>query len=372
MKKIKLIVYHPYSLTGGADNSLKRLVTNLNLKKFSITFVSLNKSILVTELKNKVKFINLKSYRAIYSILKLRNIVQDYRKLNKFKKIIVFSNQNFGNIISFISLMGIKNIKKIFIDRNHLDELSYSNNVVKIFKNNLIKILIKIIYKHADLVIGISKKLSLDLSKFTNAKVKTIYSPAYDLDIIKKATKKIYLKKKYKYIINVSRFTPRKDHYTTLKGFAIASKKIKNLKLILIGYGPEYEKIKYFIKKLKIKKKVMILKRTKNPYPYIKKSNLLVLSSKYEGMGNVLVEAILLNTPVISSNCNAGPSEILSNGKGGDLFKVSDYEELSKKIILHFENEDLLKKKLQFAKKKLFRFDIKKNAKIYSNIFEQI
>ena len=372
MKKIKLIVYHPYSLTGGADNSLKRLVTNLNLKKFSITFVSLNKSILVTELKNKVKFIDLKSYRAIYSILKLRNIVQDYRKLNKFKKIIVFSNQNFGNIISFISLMGIKNIKKIFIDRNHLDELSYSNNVVKIFKNNLIKILIKIIYKHADLVIGISKKLSLDLSKFTNAKVKTIYSPAYDLDIIKKATKKIYLKKKYKYIINVSRFTPRKDHYTTLKGFAIASKKIKNLKLILIGYGPEYEKIKYFIKKLKIKKKVMILKSTKNPYPYIKKSNLFIFSSNYEGFPNVINEALMLNTPVISSNCKSGPKEMLLNGKGGDFYPKKDYIRLRKLIENYLKNPKKLENKMKIARKQLWKFTIGRHVKLYHKLFFNI
>ena len=53
-------------------------------------------------------------------------------------------------------------------------------------------------------------------------------------------------------------------------------------------------------------------------------------------MGNILVEAITLNKPVISSNCNAGPSEILSNGKGGDLFNVSDYKQLSQKIVNYF------------------------------------
>ena len=98
-------------------------------------------------------------------------------------------------------------------------------------------------YNKADLVIGISHKLSNDLSKFINGKVKTIYSPAFDKSILNKASKKINLDNRFKYIINVSRFTKRKDHYTTLMAFKIASLKIKKLKLILIGYGPEYKNI---------------------------------------------------------------------------------------------------------------------------------
>lgn len=372
MKKIKLIIYHPYSRLGGADNSLKKLLEGLDTKKFSITFISLNNSIIKKDLRNKVKFINLNFSRAILSIFKLRRIVLNYKCSNKFSKIIIFSNQNYGNIISFISLFNLKNVKKIFIDRNHLDELNYSESFSKFLKNKLIKILIKLIYKHADLVIGISKKLSSDLSNFANTNVKTIYSPAFDKSIIRKATKKINLPKKYNYIINVSRFTKRKDHFTSIYGFKLASEKIKNLKLILIGYGPEYQNIKKLIQRLKIQKKVLIFQNINNPYPYIKKSSLLILSSKYEGMGNVLVEAITLNTPVISSNCKAGPSEILLHGKGGYLFEVSNFKDLSNKIIKYFKNKKILKKKLNIAKKELYRFELTRHIKIYTNVFERI
>ena len=359
-------------MLGGADNSLKKLLQRLDSKKFSITFVSLNISILKKDLKSKVKFINLNTSRAIFSIFKLRNIILNYKYSNKFSKIIVFSNQNFGNIVSYFSLFQIKNIKKIFIDRNHLEELNYSDSFSKFLKNILIKVLIKLIYKHGDLVIGISRKLSKDLSNFTNTKVKTIYSPAFDKSILKKASKKINLSSKFDYIINVSRFTKRKDHFTSIQGFKLASEKIKNLKLILIGYGPEYQNIKKLIQKLKIKKKVLILKNVNNAYPYIKKSSLLVLSSKYEGMSNVLVEAIVLNTPVISSNCKSGPSEILLNGKGGDLFKVSDFKDLSNKIINFYKNKRLLNQKLKAAKKKLYRFELNRHVKIYTDIFNKI
>ena len=372
MKKIKIIIFHPYSYIGGADNSLKKLIEQLDTRLFSVTFISLNESFLKKKLKKKVKFIRIKSKRTFFSINKFRRIVKNIYISKNYKKVIVVSNQNFANIISFFSLINLKNIKKIFIDRNHLDELSYSKNIIEKLKKIIIKILVRIIYKNADLVVGISKKLSLDLSNFCNIKVKTIYSPGYDKSILEKANKKINLNKKFKYIINVSRFTKRKDHYTTLKGFKLASDRIKNLKLILIGYGPEYNNILSISRNLNIRKKVIIFKKLNNPYPYIKNSDLLILSSTYEGMGNILVEAITLGTPIISSNCNSGPSEILLNGKGGDLFKVSDYIELSKKIIKHFNNIKLLKKKNKYAQKKLFRFDINNHAKIYSKIFHKL
>lgn len=372
MKKIKLIVYHPYSNIGGADISLKRLLDNLDVKKFSITFISLNQSILKKDLKNKVEFINLNCSRAFFSIFKLRKIVENFNNLDKFSKVIVFSNQNFANIITFFSLIKMNNVKKIFIERNHLEELNQSNNLLHKLKNIILKILIKLFYRYSDLVIGISKKLSHDLSKFCKVKVKTIYSPAYDLSIFKAALKQVKLSKKINYVINVSRFTKRKDHFTTLYAFKLALKKIKNLNLILVGYGPEYENIKFLINKFKIQNKVLIVKNNKIVYPYIKKSDLLILSSKYEGMGNVLVEAIALGTPVISSNCKSGPSEILLNGKGGDLFKPTDYKNLSKKIINFFENKKILLMKLKKAQKKLDRFNLKTHVKIYTKIFSEI
>ncbi len=372
MKKIKLIIYHPYSYIGGADNSLKRLLQNLDHKKFSITFISLKKSVLEKNLKDKIQFINLGSKRAILSIFRLRNIIKKIEASKKFSKVILFSNQNFGNIVSLISSINIKGVKKILIDRNHLIELDHSYNFLHKLKNIFIKILMKFLYKKSDLVIGISKKLSQDLEKFCKIKVKTIYSPAYDRSIIKKAKDRVKLDKKFNYVINVSRFTKRKDHFTTIYGFKLTSDKINNLKLILIGYGPEIDNIKYLIKNLKLQKKVILLNEKTNPYPFIKKSDLLVLSSKYEGMGNVLVEAITLNTPVISSNCKAGPSEILLNGKGGDLFKVKDYRDLSKKMIDFFNNKKILRNKLKIARKNLNRFDLNKHINIYTNIFNRV
>ena len=172
-KKIKLIFFHPYSYLGGADNSLQRLIKKLDLNKFSITFVSLNNSYLKKNLSKKISFITLNASRVILAIPQLRKVILSSNN-SSFKKIIIISNQNFANIIAYLSSIYINKVKRIFIDRNHLDELNFTNSFKEKFKKIIIKILMKITYPKANLIIGISTKLSRDLSAYVKTRVKNI------------------------------------------------------------------------------------------------------------------------------------------------------------------------------------------------------
>jgi glycosyltransferase involved in cell wall biosynthesis len=374
--KKHLIFFHPYSNIGGADNSLAKLISSLDDKKYEFTFISLNKSIIPKLLnkKVKIKFIKLNTTRTIFSLLKIRNIIEIILKKKNNIKNIIISNQNFANIIIYFALYKIKKIKIIFIERNHLDELKFFNNLKDFFKKKIIFILIKFIYKKIDVVIGISKKLCIDLKKLTNAKVKLIYNPAFDKNIIKKSNffyPKIF-NKKNKFIINVGRFTKRKNQIFLIKAFEQVLKRSDNIKLILIGYGDELNKIKKYVDSNRLGKDIIIINRCLNPYPYIKNSDLFILTSKYEGFANVIVESVALNTPVISANCNSGPSEILLSGKGGDLYKPDSINDLIKKINNFFKNPKILKSKTVLAKKLLYRFEKKHSAKMYNKIFDKI
>ena len=97
----------------------------------------------------------------------------------------------------------------------------------------------------------------------------------------------------------------------------------------------------------------------------MKKSDLFILSSKYEGSPNVLLEAITLKKFIISSDCPTGPSEILDDGKGGILFEVSNYKMLADKIIFYKKNKKLLNKKKTYAYKMLKRFNYKDRLEDY-------
>ena len=367
-QKIKLIFFHPYSLGGGSDNSLYRLISHLDKRIYDIDFVSINNSVLKEKTYN-VNFIKLNATRTLFSIFELRNLI---KKNFFYKKIILISNQNFANIISIFSIIGLASIKLIIIDRNHLDELKFYKNKLGLIKNKIIFILMKIFYKRANLCIGISKKLSKDLSKIIKCSVKTVYSPSYDKSIIKQAKiKNIKIKNLKKFIICVSRFSKRKGHETLIRAYSMLKNK-KNYKLVLVGFGNEEENIKKMIKESNIQKDVIIINNLHNPFWLLKKASLSVVTSLYEGFPNVIVESLTLGTPVISTNMNAGASEILSNGKGGDLIKVGDYINLSKKIQDFINNPAILKQKLIFARKNLHRFDINTHTEIYNKIFKYV
>ena len=374
-KKINLIFFHPYSAIGGADNSLFRLISGLNLKKYNISFITLNISFLKAKLPG-VKFIEIKSSRSLFAIFKLRNEIKKLIKNNFYEKNILISNQNYANILAFLSSFKIKNLKKIFIERNHTDELFFEKEIFRFTKNMLIYFLMKLIYPKIDRIVAISKGLEENIKTITPAsKIDLIYNPAFDKQIINLSKKKINFKfkKKFKYIICVSRFTKRKGIQELIISFCEALKINKDLKLILVGYGDEEKNIINLIQLKELQKNVKIIKKCLNPYPYIKKSHLFILNSKYEGFANVLVESIMLNTPVISTNCNSGPSEILLNGKGGDLIKVYNNSKiLTSKITHFFDDPTTLTKKTKVAKRNLFRFKKKTNIIKFHKLFTNI
>ncbi len=365
--KYKIYIFHPYSKIGGADLSISRLIKNLDEKKFDIDFIFLNQQKLTKYLeikKRKINFIKINSKRTLFSIFKIRkHLKKDIQK--KYKKYIFLSNQNFANILSFLILFKINWIKQVLIERNHIDEFSYDFSI----KKQLIFVLMKFLYKKADSVIGISKKLSKDLSKHIKKKCITIYNPAFDLSIFRSSKTKVSLKKNKNTFLTIGRLENQKDIMTILRAFKLLVKNI-NARLIIIGYGSELKNLRNFINENKLKNHIIILTKVKNPFPYYKLANTFILSSKFEGFGNVLVEAAMFKINIISSNCNSGPKEILYNGRYGQLFNIGDHVKLSKQMYRSLKNQKIYDKNKLYNSLK--RFDIKTNISSYKKLFKQL
>jgi glycosyltransferase involved in cell wall biosynthesis len=124
------------------------------------------------------------------------------------------------------------------------------------------------------------------------------------------------------------RLVPQKDHETLLKALAIY-RRHSPARLILLGTGPLREPLEQQARELGITDAVEFAGFIENPLPYVKRSAAMILSSKFEGFGNVIVEALGCGTPVISTNCPFGPDEILDNGRYGHLVPVGDAEALA-------------------------------------------
>ena len=365
MNQKKIIIFMPTIDGGGVEKNFFLISNYLSTKFKDISVISLSKTYR-KKLNPKIKFITFEN-KLPGGIGRRTKFVLSLFLL--FKKIMFSRNSTvfcFQGLIYCTILCKLLSTKIVI--RSNSSPSGWS-------KNNIKKILYKKIYGMADKIIVNSNDFKKELKLKFNLNSECIYNPLDKKEIIKNSKKKLdinFFKEKDIKIISVARFTDQKDHLCLIRSINQLKKKYKNLKVLLIGSGDRKKEIQNLINDLRLKKIIKILDFKKNPYPYIKKSDLFILSSNFEGLPNVLLEAITLNKLVISSNCPTGPSEILDNGKGGLLFKVGDYKELSKKIIYAIHNKNKCNKKLLFAKKRLGRFDFSKNLLKYKNILNVI
>ena len=358
MKSSEIIIFFPSIEKGGADNNLF-MISNFLAKKLD------NVSILTCSIKHKTKFKNIKYIGPNSNIFDnlgrgLKTIIALYYLIKVIiikKKILVLSFQS--NILSIL-ICKIFSIK--IITRSNSFPNDWTNSFLK-------KWIFKVFYNLADKVIVNSLQVKKKFKKTYNLNSIHIYNPINKLKILslsKKKIGKIYKLKNSLKIIMVGRLSKEKDHVTFLKCLKILSKKI-NLESIILGSGNQKDKIKKTIYKYKLEKKVKMVSYKNNPYPYIKKSNILVLCSLHEGLPNVLIESAVLKTFVISSDCETGPKEILLNGKAGALFKVSNSKHLANKI-LYFKEEKHRRNMIKTAYLNLHRFNYLNNLNKYLKV----
>ncbi|TVQ72456.1 MAG: glycosyltransferase [Chromatiaceae bacterium] len=130
-------------------------------------------------------------------------------------------------------------------------------------------------------------------------------------------------------IIGMGRLTRQKDFQTLIKGFAELQKSRKS-RLIILGEGRDRYNLTQLVRQLGIENQVDMPGHQENPYCWLNRASLFVLSSRWEGFGNVLAEAMALGTPVVSTDCRSGPRELLDGGRLGPLVPVGDPIALSR------------------------------------------
>ena len=133
-------------------------------------------------------------------------------------------------------------------------------------------------------------------------------------------------------ILGVGELSKRKDFATLLRAFARLRQQ-RPARLIILGKGRQREALVQLAEELGISDDLDLAGFSPNPYAYMAQADVFVLSSICEGFGNVLVEAMAAGTPVVSTNCPSGPSEILDEGRTGRLVPVADDAALAQAIL---------------------------------------
>jgi glycosyltransferase involved in cell wall biosynthesis len=165
-------------------------------------------------------------------------------------------------------------------------------------------------------------------------------------------------------IVGAGRHEPQKDFSTLIRAIRILRADGSNAKLILLGDGSTTPELKQLAVNLDIEPAILFPGFVEDPYPYYRAADLFVLSSQWEGFGNVLVEAMAVGTPVVTTDCPVGPAEILADGKFGELAPVGDPESLANAIRNELGNPTD-KKKLRERSKE---FDPDQIAAMYKEV----
>lgn len=361
MKK-KVLFYNGSLRMGGIERVLVEVLQNLDRSNLDIDLViedgirSLN--VFEKDIPKDIKLYYLKPEE----IIKKTDFYRQNRK-NIFYKVM------YNLMMAYEGYVKKENLKKIIKDKNYDVVIDFDMGLSK--RIDLIDAKKKIAWIHANIknwyvredrikrlgerlqkytnIVAICeamKESTIELFPFLKDKIIRIYNPFNFERVIKKSEESIdkNLKEYYEkdFIVSIMRLTEhQKDFDTLILGFKLAKEKGAKEKLYILGDGPDRDKIEKKIKQEGMENEIILLGNVKNPYPWIKKAKMLVHSSKYEGLPTVLIEALILDKIVISSDCPTGPKEILENGEIGYLYNIGDYRKLGEMIIKKLENLDI-------------------------------
>lgn len=337
----KVTLFLPSLNGGGAERAMVNLAKGLSKFGFHVDLVLVKATgPYLAQVPQSVRVFDLKSKRVLKSLFPLVNY------LRKERPKVVISALNHVNVITILAKQ-ITGVDTRLIITEH-STLSVSQKHAQNKRSKFIPVFMRYLYPLADQVVAVSKGVAKDLAcqiRLPIDKIKVIYNPIIDDQLLEKSWQKIehpwFVDKRAPIILSVGRLTVAKDYPTLIKAFAQVRKQIP-AKLVILGEGEERSELEKLVNSLGLYEDVWMPGFVENPYAYMRNANVFVLSSKWEGFGNVIVEALACDCPVIATDCPSGPKEILENGKYGTLVPVGDDKILAEKI-----KETLQSKKIQ-------------------------
>lgn len=354
---MKKILFAAYSLDlGGIEKALVTLANSLQEKGYDVTIVLEQvKGVFLDELNKNIKLIEYRPSktknilkRKIANLLKRIKFVMKYR--NKFDFSACFAT--YSNSSAFVARKTSKN-NCLW---GHADYLTlFENNVEDMKKFFEEKKYNK--FKH---IVFVSKEGQESFLKvFPEMKNRTIICNNLidSKKIIEMSKEKIYIDKESEKVtfVNIGRHEEKQKKLTRI---IMAAKKLKeenyNFKILFVGDGPDTERYKELVKNEKLEDVIIFLGKKKNPYPYYKISDCVILSSDYEGYPVVFLESFVLEKPIITT-------------------KVSDYEEVEGRGLIAEKSEDGIYEKMKIFIENGFKIEKKFDADLYNeNIIKTI
>jgi glycosyltransferase involved in cell wall biosynthesis len=334
----KLAIFLPDLVVGGAERSMLKLADGIAQHGYLVDLVlSRAYGPLLSEVPNTVNLVDLGAKRVISSLPSLIR----YLKSNKPDSLLSGLHTNLIALWAW-RLSGVKT-RVIVSERNTLGSESryYSSDI----RMKLMPLLVRLFYPWAKCIVAVSSGVADDLihtAKLPRERINVIYNPIITPDFQSKTKVELnhnwFKQNEPPTILSVGRLSAQKGYDTLLRAFSQV-RKIKAARLLILGEGEERPALEALIHQLGIEQFVSMPGFVRNPYPYMCKSSLFVLSSRWEGLPGVLIEALYCGVPLVSTDCPGGAREILADGKYGCLVPVDDIDAMSQAMLAALRNE---------------------------------
>lgn len=277
------------------------------------------------EVSSTVNLVNLRSKRVVFS---LHGLVCYLRKQ---RPTALLSALNHANVVACIAhKISAVETRLVISERNTLSFELPTN-----LRGRVVPWFMRRVYPWAHEVVAVSQGVADDLVQsigISSNKVRTIYNPVVNNELQEKAKEQInhhwFDVDASPVILGVGRLTKQKDFNTLIQAFARIFAK-RPVRLLLLGEGDLRNELERTVLELGLGQSVSFLGFVSNPYAYMSRASVFVLSSRWEGLPGALIQAMACGTPVVSTDCPSGPREILENGKWGRLVPVGDADALA-------------------------------------------
>lgn len=379
--KIKLLVYSSYLGSGGAEKHTVRVLNELAVLNYDIRIICPNKKGDYDDhLDSSIDLVK-KGSSFLYKLSSTLGRMTTYwglkRELELFKPDILFSVQDIHNLIAINVFKKLRKKPKLIlaVQNSVLDAYGDQSN----FVNRIILKCIKEEYQLADKIIALSKGVKdglIQLNPQLINKTAVIYNAGLDNKMLDRFYNKeidtVIENNKIPVLISCGRLTYQKGYPYMFEALKSLKDKGVVFKYQILGRGELEEELKKQVQELGLEDEVAFLGFKNDPFGAIAQADVFVLPSLYEGFGNVIVEAMVCGTPVISTDCPHGPNEIITSEDLGILVPVKDAKKLVDAIELlinDVEKRNLISKK---AKTRALDFKVSNIAKEHDELFQEI
>lgn len=316
---------------GGAQRSMVKLAGAIAHRGFEVDLVLIRaEGHYRSEVSEAVRVIDLGARRALASIPPM------VRYLRRERPAALLSSLDYVNIVGLWArrLSGVET-RMIVSERNTLS--SVVQNASR-FRTKLRPPLMRWFYPWADGIVAVSRGVADDLTNMTGItsdRVQVIYNPVISPLLREMASAPLdhpwFRPGEPPVVLGLGRLKPQKDFGVLIEAFAHV-RETRQARLLILGEGPERGRLESTVRRLGLENDVQLPGWVVNPYPFMSRSGLFVLSSRWEGLPGALIEALYCSVPVVSTDCPSGPREILEDGRHGLLVPVGDVPALARAI----------------------------------------